>query len=53
MHLKLFQKEKTKIKAEGTGDSIGNRIDNKITKASRTSPKNSSERESYKRNSYK
>ena len=42
-HLKLLQKEPIKEKAEGTCDLIGNKIANRITKNSKTSPKNNSE----------
>ena len=37
MHLKLLKKSYSK-KAETTGDLIGSKIDNKITKASRNLP---------------
>ena len=43
MHLKLIQNKQFKnSRAEATGDLIGNKIDNKITRASETSPKNNS-----------
>ena len=42
MHLKLLKKSYSK-KAETTGDLIGSKIDNKITKASRNLPQNTSE----------
>ena len=42
MHLKLLQKSNSKT-AEATGDLIGNKIADKITKVSRGSPQNTSE----------
>ena len=42
MHLKLLKKSYSK-KAEATGDLIGSKIANKITKASRNLPQNTSE----------
>ena len=45
MHLKLLQKEQFK-----TGSLIGNKIADKITKVSRTTPKNSSETVTNKHN---
>ena len=43
MHLQLHQKEQFKKKAEMTGDLIGNKIVDRITKVSKTSPQNNSE----------
>ena len=43
MHLKLLQKEQFKKKAEVTGDLIGNKIADKITRASKPSPQNNLE----------
>ena len=43
MHLKLLQKEQLKKTAEATGDLIGNKIADRITKVSKTSPKNNPE----------
>ena len=43
MHLKLNQKRRFKKKAEATGDFFGNKIADKITRASETSHKNNSE----------
>ena len=40
MHLKLLQKEQFRETAEATGDLIGNKIVNKITRDSLTSPQN-------------
>ena len=42
MHLKLLQKSNSKT-AKATGDLIGNKIADKITKVSRGSPQNTSE----------
>ena len=42
MHLKLLQKRAIQKPAESTGDLIGNKIANGITKASKTLPQNSS-----------
>ena len=42
MHLKLLQKSNSET-AEATGDLIGNKIADKITKVSRGSPQNTSE----------
>ena len=42
MHLKLLQKELFK-KAGATGELIGNKIADKITRVLKTSPKNNSE----------
>ena len=42
MHLKLLQKEQFK-KAGATGELIGNKITDKITRVLKTSPKNNSE----------
>ena len=42
IYLKLLQK-KSKKTADATGDLIGNKIVDKVTKVSRTSPQNSSE----------
>ena len=43
MHLKLLQKKVIQKTAEATGDLIGNKIANIITKFSGSSPKNNSE----------
>ena len=43
MHLKLLQKRPIKTKAEATGGLISNKFAGKITKVSKSSPKNSSE----------
>ena len=43
MHLKLLQKEQFKKTAEATGDIIGNKNADRITKVSKTSPQNNSE----------
>ena len=43
MHLKLLQKEQFKKTAEATGDIIGNKNADRITKVSKTSPHNNSE----------
>ena len=43
MHLRLLQKEQFKKKAEVTGDLIGNKIADKITRASKPSPQNNLE----------
>ena len=43
MHLKLLQNKQFKKTAEATGDLIGNKIADKITRVSKTSPKNNSE----------
>ena len=42
MHLKLLQKERFKKTVETTGDIIGNKTADRITKVSKTSPKNNS-----------
>ena len=42
MHIKLLQNNDSKT-AETTGDLIGNKIADRITKISKTSPKNNSE----------
>ena len=42
MHIKLLQKEYFKKTAEATGDLIGNKIADKITKVSRNSQQNNS-----------
>ena len=39
MHLKLLQREQFKKTAEASGDSIGNKIADNITKVSKTSLK--------------
>ena len=44
IQLKLLQKEQFKNAAEARGDLIGNKIADKITKVSRRSPQNSSEK---------
>ena len=41
MHLKLHQKEQLKKTAEATGDLIGKKITDKITRVSKTPPDNS------------
>ena len=38
IHLKLLQKKQLKKKTEATGDFIGNKIADRITKVSKTSP---------------
>ena len=43
MHLKLLQKKAIQKTAKVTGDLIGNKIADRITKVSETSPKNNSE----------
>ena len=43
MHLKLLLIRVIQKTKEGTGDLIGNKISEKITKVTRTSPQNSSE----------
>ena len=43
MHLKLLLIRVIQKTTEGTGDLIGNKISEKITKVTRTSPQNSSE----------
>ena len=43
MHLELLQKERLKKTGEATGGLIGNKIADKITRASETSAKYSSE----------
>ena len=43
MRLKLYQKNQFKKKVGATGDLIGNKTADKITKISRTSPQNSLE----------
>ena len=43
MHLKLLLIKVIQKTVEGTGDLIGNKISEKITKVTRTSPQNSSE----------
>ena len=43
MHLKLLQKGAIQKTAEATGDFIGNKIANKITKVSKNSQQNNSE----------
>ena len=43
MHLKLFQKEQFKKQQKQLGDLIGNKIADKITRVSRTFPKNNPE----------
>ena len=43
MHLKLLQKKSISKTAEATGNLIGNKIAYKITRVSKTSPKNNSE----------
>ena len=42
MYLKVLQKEQFKKTAEATGDLIGNKIADKITRASKTLPQNNS-----------
>ena len=42
-HLKLLHKEQFKKKAEAAGDLIGNKIAEKITNVSRSSPHNNSQ----------
>ena len=44
MHLKLLQKERFKKTAEANGDFIDNKIAYRVTKVSKNSPKNNSER---------
>ena len=39
MHLKLLQKRAIQKTAEATGDSVGNKIADKVTKVFNTSPK--------------
>ena len=43
MHLKLFQKRVIQKTAEATGDLIGNKIANRITKVAKNSQQNNSE----------
>ena len=43
MHSKLLEKKVIQKIAEATGDLIGNKIANSITKVSRSSPQNNSE----------
>ena len=43
MHSKLLKKKTIQKTAEATGDLIGNKIDDRITKVSNTSPQNISE----------
>ena len=43
MHLKMLQKEQFKKVAEASDDFIGNKIADRITKVSKTSPQNNSE----------
>ena len=43
MHLKLLQKEQSKKKAEANGDLIRNKIADKFTRISKTSPQNTLE----------
>ena len=43
MHLKLFQKNVIQQTAEATGDLIGNKIHNRITKILKSSPHNNLE----------
>ena len=43
MHLNLLLIKVIQKTVEGTGDLIGNKISEKITKVTRTSPQNSSE----------
>ena len=43
MHIKLLQIEQLKKTFEATGDSIGNKIVDKITRVSKNSPQNNSE----------
>ena len=43
MQLKILQKEQFKKTAEGSGDLIGNKITDKVTKASKKLPQNNSE----------
>ena len=43
MHLELLQKERLKKTGEATGGLIGNKIADKITRASKTSPQNNLE----------
>ena len=43
MHLKLLQKKAIQKTAKVTGDLTGNKIADRITKVSETSPKNNSE----------
>ena len=43
MHLKLLQKESNSKNAEATGDLIGNKTADKITRVAKTSPHNNSE----------
>ena len=42
MYLKVLQKEQFKKTAEATGDLIGNKIADKITRVSKTLPQNNS-----------
>ena len=44
MHLKLLQNERFKPQQKKTGDLIGNKIADRMTKVSKISPKNNSER---------
>ena len=43
MHLKLLPKNRIQKTAEATGDLSGNKIADRITKVSKTLPKNNSE----------
>ena len=43
IHLKFLQKDSLKKVAEAAGDLIGNKITDKITRVSKTSPKYNSE----------
>ena len=43
MSLKMLQKKQFKKKSEANGNLIGNKVANKVTKASRGSPQNDSE----------
>ena len=44
MHLKLLQKIAIQKTAKTTGDLIGNKIADKVTRVSKTLPKNNSEK---------
>ena len=44
MHLKLLQKRAIQKTAKTTVDSIGNKIADKVTRVSKTLPKNNSEK---------
>ena len=53
--IKTASKKAIQKRAEGTGDLIGNKIDDKITRTSKTSPENSlatNEEEMPKKNTY-